>query len=168
MYQAFIDSNSARGKSRREIFTEKLLSDKPLTPEIKEIRDNGERLISILDRLGYGLLHGTVVQRFLLVQVALRKRAICWFPHVAILVWEILGPYVIYRRTISGPKWAEYFIEYSLECAEEMSKQWKAIEASERKLVIKDHSGSGHPDYIITEDKLSEIQRELKDLLHRR
>jgi len=161
MYQAFINCDPEGGKSRREVFGEKLL-----TKEFAQVRQSGERLVSILDRLANGLLHRNVIQR--LLQKALRERAVGWFPHVAVLVWEILGPYVKYRRRISSPNWAEYYVEYSLECTEEISRQWHAIDASERSLVIKDYSGSGRADYVIKEENLRQIQSELKGMRRQR
>jgi hypothetical protein len=160
MYQAFINCDPEGGKSRREVFGEKLL-----TKEFAQVRQSGERLISILDRLANGLLHRNFLQR--LLQRALRERAICWFPHVAVLVWEMLGPYVKYRRRISSPNWAEYYVEYSLECTEEIFRQWRSVAASERSLVVKDYSGAGRADYVITEDHLKRIQSELNGLRRR-
>ena len=86
-----------------------------------------------------------------------RRRALDW--HVVVLIWEILGPYVRKRREEAGPSFAEPFLRYALASLKRLSKQKRDL------WVIVDPDRSRKNDVILTRDRLSELQVELRQSL---
>ena len=97
---------SSHGENRRQAFLELIKSN----PELAE-KCNYE--IALMSRIGNCLPW----------LPWLRRRAVRWFPHSVVFLWEILGPYVEQRRKDSVPRWGHDFVRFALECLKEIRSQ---------------------------------------------
>jgi hypothetical protein len=99
-YLALPDNN------RSEAFKNKINNDKVLKYKC-------DREITLFERIGNSL---PKIPPF-------KQKALRWFPHSIIYLWEILSPYIQYRRKITNPRWAEYFIHFASVCLNEILRE---------------------------------------------
>lgn len=112
IYEAFCALTSS-GADRRVEFAELLYDSQPTTnccgsSTLIDVCDENVRLFA---RVGARLPWAP----------PFRTRALEW--HVVVLLWWILGPYVIKRRRLAGPAFARTFVRYALASAKLMIEQ---------------------------------------------
>jgi hypothetical protein len=141
IYEAYCGLAPPPGIRRNVAFKELLLTD-------EHLKQDCDRELTLLSKLGDRL---PKLPPF-------RRRALKWFPHSVVFMWEILYPYVQHRREAAGRYWADSFIELALTCLKEMRYQ------GVKQLVILDPKLGRLQNIILTRERLAEIQNEIENV----
>jgi hypothetical protein len=140
IFQAYLEVAVPPNKSRSVAFNELLENN-------LELRQKCDRVLALMDRIGGSL---PLLPPF-------RRRALRWFPHTVIFLWEILYPYIQYRRQISIPSWAGYFARFARACLREIKRQGR------HELVLFDSDRTRKRDIVLSAARLAEIRHELQN-----
>jgi hypothetical protein len=144
--QARLDIYSAYCGLSPSVETSRNVAFRDLLGEKKDLRKQCDRELALLERIGNGL---PCLPPF-------RRRALGWFPHSVIFLWEILSPYVQQRREASIPDWAGHFVHLASASLGEVQRQGKT------ELILRDPDRGRSRDIVLTSHRLLEIGAELK------
>ena len=145
IYSAYCGLPESGSKPRNQLLKE--LIDEDEIPH--KLNDAAHKNIRLLSRIG-----ARMPTRF---TPSMRKTVLDWY--VVVILWVMLGPYVMARRADAGRTYAHTFLVYALESVKHL------LEQGQQTMTVRDPDRGRKKDVVLHKTDLIRIQHELEGLL---